>query len=395
MNLKELLSNEGEVRLNEIAIRLKCIDARERYLFTRRFLIEKIFEGLHRFVDSIIIERERDNILLNEAVILDLKRLCLGVEPSAYESVLFLKDLGMVFERNVVAYDIKDKLLKKLRLDYTYSTDGTATTVVKHTPFLSLFMVLDLVRKGKIASKDTISLLNINNNQKVIRYLRKEGIINNSTDLQINEHIFRKWLEPSALIGFYQFYLEAEYSNALGILNTIYLMQVDYNMAIKKKDIVQILETNYALLQRLEELGLVLQLIIKDETYIMLSNEAWFLLSGKEPVQWANDNLIVTTDFELFVPYNFNPFKVSLIGSFGQLVNKIVNDIPVKKKYSRGKKSNNKSKKELNTSDYFLIFNIEKSGDKAKKYNYRYKEFHELVEDCKLPDLVKDNFNLI
>ncbi|MFW6015480.1 MAG: hypothetical protein ACOCRK_03520 [bacterium] len=51
-----------------------------------------------------------------------------------------------------------------------------------------------------------------------------------------------------------------------------------------------------------------------DNTKIyMLSPELWYMLSGQKPAQWKASVIYANPDYQLFVPYNFNPFEVQVI----------------------------------------------------------------------------------
>jgi hypothetical protein len=45
----------------------------------------------------------------------------------------------------------------------------------------------------------------------------------------------------------------------------------------------------------------------------ILSPESWYMLSGQKPAQWIDSVIYANPDYEVFVPYNYNPFEVQII----------------------------------------------------------------------------------
>ncbi|USK32547.1 hypothetical protein LIT25_18365 [Bacillus sp. F19] len=129
------------------------------------------------------------------------------------------------------------------------------------------------------------------------------------------------------------------------LLNSISRLQVNKNEWVN----ISYLPPVTLGLEKGVECGLLNITEQENVTYVQLTPEGWFLAKGERHEVWSEKNLIISSDFELYIPHTYNPFILLDIFPFATLIE----------------------------NDYFIIFeltvfdNDEKLSD-SKKNNYRY-----------------------
>jgi hypothetical protein len=176
-------------------------------------------------------------------------------------------------------------------------------------------------------------------------------------------------------------------------LDTIQTLQKEEHKLISTKDAGFILCEYKEEIEGLINMGLILKVIKENIVYIQLAPETWYMTTGQRPAEWLEENIIITPDFEVFIPYYFNPIVVDMFSCYGKLKNSVIEKQMLKSSKTKNKSRKRESKKNkyryyISIDDYFLVFDIEESK-KIESKVYTYSNFYEALK-CNMPDIVRD-----
>lgn len=96
----------------------------------------------------------------------------------------------------------------------------------------------------------------------------------------------------------------------------------------------------------------------------------WYILTWKPHKLWELDGVIITPDFEVFIPYLFDPLVIDMLNHFGDSLNMKITCSEVKVKgnvkMSKGRRVQMKLKRVCigYGNDYFFVYNIENCKNK-------------------------------
>ena len=154
------------------------------------------------------------------------------------------------------------------------------------------------------------------------------------------------------------------------LLSIIVKMQGDSSRWIDKEKADFILEYYEDDLEYCKKIGLIIEIDGDGRKYIKITGEGWYILTNKMPQEWQPENNIVTSDFEVIIPFNSNPYSLL----------KLINYSKLKNIY--------------NNEDYLLIFDISPSTFNAEKYTITYDKFIKELNKITnyIPDIIKTGY---
>ncbi|MBZ9606529.1 hypothetical protein G9F73_001580 [Clostridium estertheticum] len=394
MKLREHLNQLSINQLDNIAKKLHCVDSNDSFGSKREY-IKRITIELDRYLWDVI-ENKNSNLYIDEKVVFDLKKLCFDDMTIREGSLFILKDLGIVYEGKVLPDDLKDKFIEGWRTDLVSNIDSYSVQI-KTSMFMKLILLIGYVEKEQVKCYEDLMNCNIAGKQTMsilVDYLEGVNIISKGLNnyISLNKYVLKLWRigTKDILNEFYMFYFRKKGLKANLIFKVLLLIQKDSREWVHVSKCDFILEKFREEIDLFKSEGCILSIINNNCEYIQLSPETWFLVTGYIPQAWNIENAIITPDFELFIPYYFNPFIIDTVNCYGELKNRVISE-------SKKGKINKKGKRELDQfnkrydGDYYLIYNIEKIKEKMdiEIYNNKFLEVFEYI----MPDIVKDELS--
>jgi hypothetical protein len=215
--------------------------------------------------------------------------------------------------------------------------------------------------------------------------------------VHLNYKILSSWRnnKESALGEFYDFCFGENKNKLENLINLILAIQKDSSQWINTNKCHYIRNDYNSEMNELKKLKCILEVEKNGEKYIQLHPEIWYVKINMKHKFWENNEKVITPDFEVFIPFFYEPFTIDIILNYGSLTN-CINAVPQKKNKRKTSKNRNQNQSgyDINyVEDYFLIVNIEKSNAKRNLRNaYTYKEFVNVLGE-NIPDMVKYELN--
>jgi hypothetical protein len=344
------------------------------------------FEGctiiylIPRIVGCLLNHEKLDQILqkLSDVTTESLrKKIFMGTTiPPACERQL--KPYGLIYDGNIPS-DIA-LILKKKWMSYYVQRFPRKLDPITPSAFLKLVLLLGMVQKegtirlnkGNRRSYES-QLQKLNKRlyldeedafiPYVIDYLKQINLIHWHKEKRIvpmTENI-KKWFAENKTENIKQFYGWLKYRvyapEILNLIKELGMNQEDQDVWINTdffdKELLHSANVG-------SQLGLVRLIRYRQKTYIQLTPEGWFLAKEDIPPSWKSRDLLLSADFELFIPYNYDPFFIAEVHSFG----------------------------ELRSNEYFVVFDIDPMN-KVHKGDF----FDQIKNVCRyIPDVVRYDY---
>lgn len=403
MRLSEHLKELDIVQLDNIAKNLHRGDVKD-YFNAKKVYIERISNELDNYLWDII-ENKDPEIHIDEKVLLDLKKLSFGINEIDESSYIRLRNLGIIYREKEIPDDLKKKFIEQWRPGLVIKLENYPIEV-KLSMFLKLFLLIQYIEKGILNTAEDILNSNIASDE-ILRilmdYLKSIKIISIDSDdsVALNDYVLKLWRKSSKKImgEFYEFYFLNKNMSLNLVFKTLKLVQEDSEEWINLNNCKFIVEAFEDEISDLKSIGIISYVRDDSSEYIQLSPEFWFLLTEQQPQIWNIQNVIITPDFELFIPYYFDPFIIDMVNRDNELQNQVMIINKSKNKKIQNKKVKKiKSKKEIEhadfgfISDYYLIYNIKNLKEKINDEIFNDK-FVEIFK-CIMPDIIKDEFRV-
>jgi hypothetical protein len=403
MKLREHLNELDIIQLREIAKTLHCIDGKD-YFDNRNLYISKICYALDKYLWDTIENKDAD-IYIDKRTLADLKKLSFGLTLINEQSYFCLRRLGIVFKINEVPDDLREKFINRWKPEIIKCLDNYQIEV-RPSAFLKLILLIGYIEKEKFNTYEELLNNNISNKESlniIVDYLENVKIIRKKHDgaVSLNQYFLNMWRKNilNAIREFYEFYFNQKNIDNSSLLSMLKAIQNNSGEWINVNESKFLLDEFQRELNVLRDVGGIYYVEEKSEVYIQISPEFWFMLTGQFHQDWEIQNTIITPDFELFVPYYFNPFIIDIVNRNSELLNQIIFRNKRKKYNSKSRKGKtSKIKKEIESvqagcaNDYYLIYNIKnikyKMGDEAFD-----KIFSSIFSNV-MPDIVKDEFGV-
>ncbi|OWZ83371.1 hypothetical protein [Natranaerobius trueperi] len=364
MKLREFLKGLTLDELKEIGRELRGVS-----VFNgtgRKFLEKKIIENLTSldYLNKMIEKMEKTcNIALTQLVYFNF---C-----SDSQSLSVLRKKGLVYQEMLVPEDIKellkDCLYHKIRKKYSREWE------VRQTPFMNLILLTGLIQR------DEIKIKKLKNNglkpslnaeykeayrhlqgtflKLLIDFLENQGIVYwVEKDMVINKVEFKKWVKKDNFTKFELLYrwLDSKNIKVLKMVSALSKLQINFEDWIDIRVIIEedILKTKEAI----EKLGLIRFKEIDENYYVKLTPEGWYYINRIYPDYWYNECVLISADFEVLIPHDFDPNLIALLDMYGK----------------------------LKENDYFLVFDIEPTNLNEEFIENDQESYRTFIRELKL-----------
>jgi hypothetical protein len=375
MMLFEYLNQLSIDELYIIAKKLQCIDTKDQYKFHKKEYRDRICNELSSKYIWDIVDKRTHPAHLNEYEIEDLKNLCFEKEKIRVNSLNKFREIGIIDKYNNIHDDIRRCLMDKWRLEFTKVLDDL-TICVNPSVFLRLILILGFIENQKIQTYEELTELRFINRNIIIeikKYMQNQDLIicKEGTIIELNYQKVNTWRRINPIKSFYNYYFEKRDLKIIECLYKIGEIQQNDSEWISVNKANHIVEKYFAEIKFLESIGCLLVATESTEEYFQLSPEMRYIISEKIPLGWSNDNIIVTPDFEVFVPFYYNPLEIFDINYYGKLNNRKFYNLD-NNKNSR-KKNKNKIKEDRRTidinyeDDFYLIYEIKDFKNKINE----------------------------
>lgn len=233
---------------------------------------------------------------------------------SEYQKTM-LSEVGIIINGEI-PIDFKERLQKWSRLNFVKTFPSNREDVY-HSFFLKTLLVVlyfEKVRKTKLTRRK---------NDRNVRKLSEElfmdkatlwDIINTLVQLgllhkireryELNIHTYKKWSkEPIDAI------LENLYSFKAGDRVMTFLQRIaQYQLKPNEWVDMSVLSDTSLEYDSSKQYGLIQVYKTQVKTFVQLTPESWYLTKKEYHPLWNQKALLVTADFEVFVPYHYEPF---------------------------------------------------------------------------------------
>lgn len=348
-----------------------------------------------------LIENKNPDVYVDKIVLYDLKKLCFGVNKIQENSLVRLSNLGIIYEGKVLPDDLKNRLVERWRKDIISNFDSYSVET-RTSKFVKLILLIGYIEKETIKNYEDLINCSIASKEilnNLIDYLESSKIItrNRNDSINLDKHILKLWRndERRILKEFYDFYFRRNDLKANLLFEALLLLQRDDMEWIHLSESDFILGKFEDEINALKLEGCIYSIKYNNSEYIQLSPEIWFLLNGDIPHAWNVKNIILTPDFELFIPYYFNPFVIYTINYYGEMLNRIITRSKKRRINIKNRKKDNKEKLEKFSKgyddDYYLVYNIKDINKKmsVEIYNNKFLNIFQSI----MPDIVKDELS--
>ncbi|KAB2953710.1 hypothetical protein F9B85_03570 [Heliorestis acidaminivorans] len=375
MKLMELLDEMDIEEVKKLALELGGISIFKDTV--KVYLEKKIFEkltNLHFLVVTIEKMDESCIITLTQLVFFDDCKNKNHLEP--------LRKKGLVFRDMQVPDEIKELareyLQSKIRKTFSKQLE------VKQTPFLNLILLVGLIKRNEIAIKRLKNnKLNIKlkvENKNVYYHLEKElipllisflefqGLVYwEENSLLADRAALIKWINNDNFTKLELLYnwLKPGHEKLFKLISILSQIQDDLESWIDLKVFVEsdIPHT----VEAIEKFNLIRFLKMNKRGYVKLTPEGWFYIKGIYPSHWYSKSILISADFEVYIPHDFDPNLISLLDKYGQ----------------------------LKDNDYFLVYDIDPINLNRNQDRKNYKSFINELEDksSAMPQVVSYELN--
>ncbi|GAA0179053.1 hypothetical protein SH2C18_20010 [Clostridium sediminicola] len=374
MKIRELLDELNSDELKNIALNYGLMDEEKdknihkhelkKRLETRRLTVRKELKWI---TDG---DKSPNKIKLDKSMILDLKRLAFGFSPSiiSNKNKIFLKELGLLYKGKYIPEETSIIFREIFREEFVCEIDDFIIEV-KYSYFLKLILYINLIiHKDNLNSRE---LKKLESKNKLLKSFMISKNFIGVNDYNLNKEKVRDWIDSNNIFDLYKDISEKQSKNIEDIknlLNIIEKMQGNANKWIDKEKLDFVLEYYKDEFEYCKELGLIFDIDKENKKYTKLSGEAWVMLTNEIPKEWHTHNNVVTSDFEVMIPFTSNPYSILKLITYSKLQNK--------------------------NEDFLLIFDISPKSfndyDQTITYEEFIKELGEIIDD--LPDIVKKNY---
>lgn len=396
MNLNECLSERNLDELKAVAKRLHRLDDKDPELSAieyKRRIKDELLNHLWRILS--------ENIPEESDVMVDLKNLCLGIKDVNRISKNTLCSLGILYKNDIIPDEIKNILFTKWREGFIKSINDPIFKVIP-SAFLRLTMILRVIEGGYIERYEELINLKFSDEfstKELVEYLISSDIITLKSEDTIQVQNFNlKVMRNDKLSFMKDFYDKLILKNnpvLCELLSLILTIQENHSNWVSLKDCGSISYKFANDIELLIDLGCLLHTEENNENFVQLAPDMWYILTGKHHKLWELDGVIITPDFEVFIPYFFDPLVIDMLNHYGDSLNMKITCSEVKVKgnvrMSKGRRVQRKLKRVCigYGNDYFFVYNIENCKNKDSG-TYSFNQFCSYLQRC-MPDIVRYN----
>lgn len=341
--------------------------------FVERHFRKKIHEYFienNRFKDDL--ENKRKKCLITGEIEKYLKLKALGMNNRNKRIEKNLQILGIMY-KSIIPDEIKEIVLNLLRNNSIRKIDISQCKVkVLPSLFLKLLLLLNRISKMTNNSYIAFNLIDFEygfiNNKDILLYLKENKLVaeKDEKSLIVKEENYKNWLseKTDSIKDFYNYIFNSiDQKRCWNFLKSIYSIMRMSTELVKIEKLIEIKDIQQEL-SNVCKLGLITEVYKDNSKLYLLSPEMWYLLSNELPVQWLDPVIYANPDYDVFVPYNYNPFTVQIIDYFN-------------------------GKEDLNyNDDYFIISSL----NNYHKFDNNIFQYQELLQSIKsncddIPDL--------
>ncbi|HEF5063586.1 TPA: hypothetical protein SAQ65_002576 [Bacillus cereus] len=278
----------------------------------------------------------------------DVKQLCAYVFPhlsnevkvewifhcfnSAELSIVSKEELmrfGLVINNDTPS-DIKE-LIQVAGRSYVIKVFSDERIKIVHTPFLKCMLLLSHIiklgnfeckqsKKDRFVREATQSLFFEDTDRmwiyEFLTYFVRTGILHKTEKMySVAEDELIVWKKRDIVTTLKRFYKQLNHQFSLSCLQSIGQYQKQPEEWIDM-GIIDFKNMGYRLAL---QYGLIEYIEISGRTFVRLTPEGWCLAKGESHPSWNIQNFIVSAGFELFIPYNYDPFVMLEIAATFQL----------------------------------------------------------------------------
>jgi hypothetical protein len=321
--LDEYLRQSSDEKIKQLALQLKKMQKDDK--FVRNHLINEIKSVLINFRSLHL----RHLQFFEENQLVGLTQLAFKGETEHRNLRYNFASLGLLFEETMPD-DIQEMIRENMRERVVRTFSGFK----EHTApslFLKLVLFLELIRKDKVSLNDKRNEKNFakmlqklhlkpdgeSDLKTLIKYmLKKELAVHENKRFILNEGNFSLWKKRSQVENLQDFYSDIiSRSSVKYYLKSIAEIQrspeewvdIDYlPLFIREYDVTR-------------DLGLARLTTQEGKHFVQLTPEGWVLTKGSMAPSWKDRNIIVSADFEVFVPHTYDPYVALEISRFCRL----------------------------------------------------------------------------
>ncbi|ARU63450.1 hypothetical protein CBW65_22460 [Tumebacillus avium] len=298
---------------------------------------------------------------------------------------VYLETLGILHE-GVMPDDLFE-LMQHALLDVTTRFDDV---IIAHqpSPFLNLVLYVSVLLNCDMKLKYNTPKNRSNSHTKIMeksmiytdqnlshifKYMLQKGfyeiyegeMICNSTKVQ-------QWFDPgsqaSEIREFYNFLLRRRNAENLnGFLEKLSTWQNSIDDWVLVDVLLSSL-SGAASIEKIESFGLIRFHSHEGKMYAQLTPEAWLLTKDDYPLVWREKQMLLSADYDLLIPYTFDPFIIAMALKYA----------------------------DLSSNDVFLVFDIYKVVEKTEPSTCVQNFVKEVIErTVKVPNVVDYEFQRI
>lgn len=286
-------------------------------------------------------------------------------------SLEILKKKGLIYNGKQVPDDVKiilqECLYPKIRKQINKKWE------IRQTPFLNLIILAGLLQRDEISvtkTKKNVLRINIRENKKayqffeqdrlklLIQCLETQGVVHWEEARLCVDHIkLITWIKKDNQNKFQLLYgwLNSKFSKVFNLMSALSKVQVELEDWINMDIFIDISLSK----DSLENFGLISITKIEDHYYARLTPEGWYYTKGVYPDYWYNQIVLISADFEVFVPYNFDPNLINLLEKYGI----------------------------LKDNDYFLVYDIDPANLKKELLIHECQNYQAFIHELKLKSI--------
>ena len=249
----------------------------------------------------------------------------LGYEFSGYDlEKRILRNKFILFNEDIPD-EIEEIVFKDLINKFIYDIEGEPIEV-EATPFLKFMLMINFVSKNNLEINEIFKRINVEkgylNRKIVLEYLQIRNLLTEDRKY-IDTNRYNLWIGENitAIEDFYNFILnQLNIKRIFDVINVI----AKIHGADKKEKWVSLNEIERIINEYEKEveiaidLGIILNKKFANKEFIKLSPETWYLVTGERPNVWCNKGIILTPLYEVFIPYNFDPFIIQVFDYLGR-----------------------------------------------------------------------------
>ncbi|MEI4802945.1 hypothetical protein WAZ07_16830 [Bacillus sp. FJAT-51639] len=318
MNLTEALNQLDKSAIICIAKELKLMN--EKDPFSKHWLISSIVSKL-KDINQL---RQLVFPYISSEVQQELIFSSFGNRVLSAVSIQELSRFGLVVDEKIPS-DIQ-KLMREEGRTYLIKIFPHETANVVYTPFLKCMLFFSYVVKVqkfecKLSKKDRFVREVLQNLfftkedrawiYKFLDYFVRSGILHKQdSKYSLDEEGLLVWKRRDMFTSLKRFYQKLSPNFSVSCLQSVGQYQQDPEEWIDL-NILSFENTGYRFAI---QYGLIEQIEKESRNFARLTPEGWCLAKGISHPSWNENSLIISAGFELFVPYNFDPFLIMEIG---------------------------------------------------------------------------------